>query len=255
MSPAWAPSFSIASTARATTPRWAPTRPACTAAATPARASAISTGTQSAVTTTNASRAVAVTNPSVSSNAASRGLSTTSMRSPWTWFIHTSRLAGRPMPLARRARLAATASGSSPTWSPRLKVSNGGAETPPARVVVTRRIRTLTRPVSGARCPPGGADVRPRPVCRALASKLRPSAAHEGWHVDIVVVTADAQRRTIGVHRHADGFDRFEQGRRQLAGLRRLDPVRTAGLADQRLAPRPGIEAGRDHGDPHLVAQ
>ena len=37
-------------------------------------------------------------------------------------------------------RLAATAAGSSPTWSPRLKVSNGGAETPPARVVVTRRI-------------------------------------------------------------------------------------------------------------------
>ena len=45
---------------------------------------------------------------------------------------------------ANRARLAATAAGLSPTWSPRLKVSNGGAETPPARVVVTRRMRTLT---------------------------------------------------------------------------------------------------------------
>ena len=55
----------------------------------------------------------------------------------------------RPTRSPRRAvfRLAATAAGSSPTWSPRLKVSNGGAETPPARVVVTRRTRTVTSPV------------------------------------------------------------------------------------------------------------
>ena len=43
----------------------APTRPACTAATTPARASPINTGTQSAVTTAKAKRGVVVTNASV----------------------------------------------------------------------------------------------------------------------------------------------------------------------------------------------
>ena len=52
------PCATIASTARATTPFCAPTRPACTAATTPARASDINTGTQSAVTTANANRGV-----------------------------------------------------------------------------------------------------------------------------------------------------------------------------------------------------
>ncbi len=86
----------------------------------------------------------AVTNASVSSTAVSRAPSTTSTRSPWTWFIHTTRPARRPRAAASRARFSATAAGSSPTWSPRLKVSKGGFETPPARVVVTRRMRTLT---------------------------------------------------------------------------------------------------------------
>lgn len=111
---------------------------------TPARASASSTGTQSAVTTASASRAVPVTSASVASTAPSRGPWTTSTRSPCTWFIHTTRSGLSPRAAASRARLAATAAGSSPTWSPRLKLSNGGLETPPARVVVTRRMRTLT---------------------------------------------------------------------------------------------------------------
>ena len=68
-------------------------------------------------------------------------------------FIHTSRPSPTPMAVASRRRLAATAAGSSPTWSPRLKVSNGAADAPPARVVVTRRMRAATRDVSGSRVP------------------------------------------------------------------------------------------------------
>src|SRR5271163_1151885 len=97
------------------------------------------------------------------------------------------------MAAASRLRLAATAAGSSPTWSPRLKVSNGGAETPPARVVVTRRMRTLTSPVS--------------------ENPSNASAAHERRHIDVVVIAANAQGRAVGVQRHADGVDRFEQRR------------------------------------------
>src|ERR1700753_27254 len=111
----------------------------------------------------------------------------------------------RPM----RSRWAATAAGSSPTWSPRVKVSNGGFETPPARVVVTRRMRRLTPPVSGARVA---------------------STTHEGRHIDVVVIAANAQGRAIGVHRHALDVDRLERPRGDLAGLRRLDPVRSAGI-------------------------
>ena len=43
--------------------------------------------------------------------------------------IHTSEAGGRPIPSARRRLFAATAAGSSPTWSPRLKESYGGCET------------------------------------------------------------------------------------------------------------------------------
>ena len=147
--------------------RCAPTRPACTAATTPAARRPAAPARSRRVTTANASRGVrghqSVGVVERGSRVARRpprrdrrapGSSTPPGRRP------------RPMASASRARLAATAAGSSPTWSPRLKVSNGGAETPPARVVVTRRMRTLTCPVSGARSRQS-ARRRPRPVCRA----------------------------------------------------------------------------------------
>src|ERR1700754_256893 len=111
---------------------------------------------------------------------------------------------GSPIAVASRRRLASAASGSSPTWSPMLKLSNGAAETPPARVVVTRRMRTVTVPSIPALLPP----VR--------------SVAHERWHVDVIVViaaAADAHRRPVRVHRHTRRVDRFEDRRGDLARL------------------------------------
>src|SRR6478672_5024705 len=224
MSSARAPTCSIASTVLATTPFCAPTRPAWTAATTPARASPIKTGTQSAVTTAKANRGVVVTNASVLSTAPFTVPSTTATRSPCTWFIHTTPSSPNPSAAPRRLRLAATAAGSSPTWSPRLKVSNGGAETPPARVVVTRRIRTLTRPVS-----------------------VRASVTHEGRHVDIVVVVAtDADRRAVGVHRHAGRVGGFEQRRTHFSGLGRRDR-RSVDTHHGSAARAAGFEAGGYH--------
>src|SRR6478672_7399388 len=221
MSSARAPTRSIASTVLATTPFCAPTRPAWTAATTPARASPIKTGTQSAVTTAKANRGVVVTNASVLSTAPFTVPSTTATRSPWTWFIHTTASSPNPKAAPSRLRLAATAAGSSPTWSPRLKVSNGGAETPPARVVVTRRIRTITRLVSESR-----------------------SVTHEGRHVDIIVVVAtDADRRAVRVHRHAGGVGGFEERRADLSGLSRRDRLGRTGPYDGRAAGSLRVEA------------
>src|SRR5277367_352395 len=162
------------------------------------------------------------------------------------------------MAAASRIRLASTAAGSSPTWSPRLKVSNGGAETPPARVVVTRRIRTLTYPVSGSRStdsPRRHAALLPRRFAARLVARLAP---HERRHVDVVVFTADVQGRAIRVQRNADRVRRFEQARADLAGLAGLEfmLVAPADPADDRLAARSArVEARRDDGDPHFVAQ
>src|SRR5277367_4028815 len=161
------------------------------------------------------------------------------------------------MAAASRIRLASTAAGSSPTWSPRLKVSNGGAETPPARVVVTRRIRTLTYPVSGSRStdsPRRHAALLPRRFAARLVARLAP---HERRHVDVVVFTADVQGRAIRVQRNADRVRRFEQARADLAGLSGLEfMLARTDPAGDRLAPRSArVEARRDDGDPHFVAQ
>src|SRR6476620_961238 len=232
MSSACAPTPSIAATARTTTPFCAPTRPAWTAATTPARASPNKTGTQSAVTTAKAKRGLVVTNASVLFTGTSRCSSTTTTRSLCTWFIQTTPSSPSPTAAVSLLRLAATAVGSSPTWSPRLKVSNGGADTPPARVVVTRRIRTLTRPVSGSG-----------------------SVAHERRHVDIVVVVAtDADRRAVGVHRHAGRIGGIEQRRGYLARLARCDRL-GAGTDNGLSARTAGLEARGDNRDADLVAQ
>src|SRR5882757_8278239 len=123
-----------------------------------------------------------------------------------------------PILSARRRRFAATASGSSPTWSPMLKVSNGADDAPPARVVVTRRIVKLT--VASIAAQP--ASTFPGRFAPALRMN---SVAHEGRHVDVVVVisaaAANAHRRPIGVDRHTRRVDRFEDRRGDLAGLAR----------------------------------
>src|ERR1700751_3656062 len=158
------------------------------------------------------------------------------------------------MAAASRIRLAATAAGSSPTWSPRLKVSNGVAETPPARVVVTRRIRTLTYPVSGSPStdsPRRHAALLPRRFAARLVALLAP---HERRHVDVVVLTADVQRRAIGVQRNADRVCRFEQARADLAGRSGLEFMLVAPAGDRLAAGSARVEARRDDGDAPFAA-
>jgi hypothetical protein len=137
-----APASRIASSAAGSTPAAAPARPACTAAITRACGSAIKIGTQSAVSATRARPWREVTTASVAGTAGACGPSTIVAVAPCTWSIHSSRSPARPMPSASRRRFAATCAGSSPMPVPRLNDSYGGTDTPPARVVTTRRIRT-----------------------------------------------------------------------------------------------------------------
>src|SRR5699024_8557109 len=79
-----------------------------------------------------------------------------------------------------RRRFAATDSASSPTWSPRLKESYGDRETPPERVVTTRRIPTFT--------PSRSQHHSARPIeYNAGRTAERGLTTHERWHVDVVV--------------------------------------------------------------------
>ncbi len=65
---------------------------------------------------------------------------------PWTWRAKTNVSSPTPKAAAARARFVTTASGASPTWSPRLSVSYGGADTPWCRVVTA-----TAAPASSAR--------------------------------------------------------------------------------------------------------
>ena len=116
-------------------------------------------------------------------------------------------------------------------------MSNGGAETPPARVVVTADAN-------------GHRNQYPDPI---IAAGWRESVPHERRHVDVVVgdpavvAAADADRLSVGMHRHALPFlDGLEQRRAELARAARGD--RGPGRTDDRLAAGPGgVEAGGDH--------
>src|SRR5215831_2300178 len=122
------------STARSTTPSSRPRCPACT---TPTASShARATGAQSAVSTATGRPGVAVTAASASGGSAPVGPDATCTAAPCTWRIHTQPV-GSPSPASSptRARFDSTAAGSSPTWSPTLHVSYGGAETPPVRAL------------------------------------------------------------------------------------------------------------------------
>src|SRR5687768_7551657 len=131
----------MADSAAGSTPWCTPLRPACTAATTPATESARRTGTQSATRTHRTSPGVAVTNASAPGTGPSCGPSTTATPVPCTWDIQTSRSSATANSRATRLRFAATAAGSSPTWSPRLKESYGETERPPRRSVTTLRGR------------------------------------------------------------------------------------------------------------------
>src|SRR4051794_16763033 len=132
----------MAASAAATTFVRTPSRPACTAATTPASASLSSTGTQSATSTHSTRPRVVVTRASVSGTGASDGPSTTATPLPCTCVIQTSASPGTPSSRASRSRLAATSAGASPTCAPRLNESYGGADRPPRRSVTTLRGRT-----------------------------------------------------------------------------------------------------------------
>jgi len=121
-------------------------------------------------------------------------------------------------------------------------VSNGGAETPPARVVLTRRTRTLTCPLSSA-----------------SGTERVPQRRMNRRHVDVVVISANVSASSHSCAPAAEGVDGLEQRRGQLAGPCRLDPVRAASLGadpDDRFASRSGgVEARSDDRDAALVTQ
>src|SRR5699024_4699961 len=126
------PSSARAATAAGTAPASTPLRPACTAATPPGPAS--STGTQSATSTPTAVPGVVVSTTSATGSSPSGGTACASQwktSAPCTWRTKATGASAA----ARRPRLRATASGSSPTPAPRLSEVYGPSLTPPARVV------------------------------------------------------------------------------------------------------------------------
>ena len=207
-----APSPAIAVTSDRTTPPAAPRRPACAAPITPASGSAASTGTQSATSTASASPGTSVTSASVPGTGSRCGPVTAATAVPCTCCIQTSRSTGRSRAAARRARLAATAVGRSPTSTLRLNASNGGSEEPPFRSVIRRRTKAVIGPFSAR--------------AQISAPSLAPhcSAPHERGHVHVVVEIHRAS--ATGRQRPARGLRRLPASDRAAAGRA---PARAAG--------------------------
>ena len=121
--------------------------PAWAAPTTPARGSASSTGTQSAASTASPIPGRAVTTASAPGGRAHRaaGVDHDHPRA-----VHLLEEHDRHAQLrGQAARFAATAAGSSPTPADRLNGRTAG-ERPPARVLTTRRTRTVRAPVSAS---------------------------------------------------------------------------------------------------------
>ena len=116
-----APSAVIAASVAGSTPAAAPTRPACAAPTTPAAGSASSTGTQSAASTASPIPGTGGDHgrrcPGCPVRPGRGGAVTVATRVPCTWARKTT---GTPSARRTRARLAATAVGSSPTPADRL---------------------------------------------------------------------------------------------------------------------------------------
>src|SRR3954469_11226778 len=252
-----APSSAIAESAAGTTPAASPRRPAWTAATTPPRRSDRRIGVQSATRTSRATPRCRVTSASASGGAAG-GSSTTATAAPCTCCIPT-----RAMPDPRAeltcSRLAATAAGSSPTCSARLRLAQGGRLTPPCRSVTA-----TPTPTRSSRCASNYVHRPPRhPSMVGFADLLE-----EVGDVELVVVLehdraagrlwpARAERLPAGVASHRLLSGNQVNGRVGAVGRRhrlRLADLRAARLVGAMLR-RPTVEAGRDHGDPHLVAE
>ncbi len=146
-----------------TAPANKPSLPTCNAATAPDTGSWSSTGTQSAAMVASATPGVVVTSTSAGAGA-SPGARTSATTVEWR-AVSTDK--GAPAHCETVARLAATAWGSSPTWSAILSVSKGGKLTPPVRSVknaVTDSPASITV-TSGSRerrDPPGRAFARLR---------------------------------------------------------------------------------------------
>ena len=205
----------------------------------PACSSPSSTGTQSAVSTAKAKPGTVVTSPSLAGTGLLRGPSTTVTVVLCVCSIHTTRSSGSPRCRAKRVRLAATAAGSSPTWSPRLNESYGGADTP---------LAGGHHPTEGTHhFKVGNVD---------LVFVLDPNAVdrdpvrHDA--VDAQLVGARGGRITSG----PGAEDR-------IPGIGRVDPAGLSGcdggLADPSRRRRDGAvrrrRTGGDHGDPDFVAE
>jgi hypothetical protein len=88
-----------------------------------------------------------------------------------------------------------------------------------------------------------GGGHAPNPNTHIPSIRAHPLVPHERRDVDVVVVIpTDADRRAVGVHRHAGSVDRLEQRRadlRRLAGGDRLSRGRPTGLRLGPVASKP----------------
>src|SRR5574340_109575 len=125
----------MVATVASSTPPASPRQPACAAATTLPARSQSSTGRQSAVSTAHTCP-ISRVNDASAFRFASRPSSTT--RALCTCVSQPGSAGNHSR---RRARLAATLAGASPTWSPRLKLVQGAPLAPPSRVVI--RLFTL----------------------------------------------------------------------------------------------------------------
>ena len=119
---------------------------------------------------------------------------------------------------------------------------------------VERRLRDAAR-AGGGHPPDANAHVSSIRDCCHAGSAIRPGRFRAGSNgpqrrMNGGTSTSSSSPpmfsgRTVGVHRHADRVDRFEQRRGELAGLRRLDPVRAGLLRCCRCRPMTGLRPGR----------
>src|SRR5215218_167851 len=292
-----APSPARAATPASTTPAARPRQPAWTAPTTRAAGSASSTGAQSAVSTASTTPGSAVTSPSASPRGGlasggpwpSRSASTTSTSAEWTCRASAHGRPARPSTVATRRRLARARRRSSPTRRPRLRLSWGGSEAPPARPVkaatipaASRSSATSTGGHAGRGCPgSGGPGRQTRPGSSGGGCG---SALEEGGDVQLVVITVVAGAplglaplrlpplwlaplRLPPLWLAPLGRAGHRRGRPGDAGV--AGPAHARGRSDRLVLDRAGhrapgvggrllggaVEPGRDHRDPDLVAE
>src|SRR4051812_41528368 len=259
-----------------TTPATRPARPACTAATTPSSGSARRTGTQSAARATSTQPGVRVTSASASGSAAG-GLSvpqvagsTRTTSAPCTCRIDTTPRTSSPSARATSSRLRSTSGWSPGSWAVRLSSAYGPALTPPKRSV--NATSTEARSSRKANTGPDRRRLLEEVGDVEVVGRLQRTAGphrrsrHRRLRARLALGVRGARRREGGA---ADGRSRGDAGSPiggdVAPGAYSRRPRLRLGLHRHRLTAHvhggvatlghAAVEAGRDHRDPHLVAE